>query len=59
MMAYWNEIFPTLPEGETSRASFMKNLKKSYSATTRENLLFRKALDFVIDNGTVKTHKAP
>ena len=59
MVEYWSEIFPTLPEGETSRASFVKKLKKTYGETTRENLLFRKALDFLIENGTVTAKKAP
>ena len=57
MTAYWDELFPTLPEGETSRVTFLKNLKKSYSETTRENLLFRKALDFVINNSQIKPLK--
>ena len=59
MSKYWEELFPTLPEGETSREAFAKKLKKMYETTTKENLLFRKALDFLINNGNVTAQKAP
>jgi hypothetical protein len=53
MDKYWNELFASSSEAASITPEAIKNLKTTYEQTTKENLLFKKALDFLIDNGKV------
>ena len=43
--------------GSDIDASILESIKKSFNQQQRENLLFKKAVDFIIDSATV-TEKA-